>query len=211
MNDIASRPPAETPAHRAAALAARIDAILAGLLLVIGAHQHLLGRFALPVWTRISRMRRRFARLLARPLLARPLGEARPDPVRDPGATRRHGVPAPYIPRRHAWLVHIIGYRAAAYMSHLEHLFRDPETQAILAAASQNWTRAVGRPLRPLCRLLGVTPPPVFQSPNAPAPRPPRAAKAPPPPLATRPPRPRQPAMDGVHLPTGLNFIFRTI
>ena len=206
MNNSASRPPAETPAHRAAALAARIDAILAALLLVIGAHQHLLGRFALPVWTRISRMRRRFARLLARPL-----AESRPDPVHDSNPARHHRAPTPYIPRRHAWLVHIIGYRAAAYMSHLEHLFRDPETQAILAAASQNWTRAVGRPLRPLCRLLGVTPPPVFQPPNAPAPKPPRAAKVPPPPLPTLPPRPSQPAMDGVHLPTGLNFIFRTL
>ena len=182
MNNSASRPPAETPAHRAAALAARIDAILAALLLVIGAHQHLLGRFALPVWTRISRMRRRFARLLARPL-----AESRPDPVLDSNPARHHRAPTPYIPRRHAWLVHI------------------------LAAASQNWTRAVGRPLRPLCRLLGVTPPPVFQPPNAPAPKPPRAAKVPPPPLPTLPPRPSQPAMDGVHLPTGLNFIFRTL
>lgn len=206
MNDPASRPPAETPAHRAAALAARIDAILAGLLLVIGAHQHLLGRFALSVWTRISRMRRRFARLLARPL-----AESRPDSVRAPDATRHHGAPTPYIPRRQAWLVHIIGYQAAAYMSHLEHLFRDPDTQAILAAASQNWTRAVGRPLRPLCRLLGVTPPPVFQPPNAPAPKLPRAVKPPPPPRATPPPRPSQAAMDGVHLPSGLNFIFRTL
>ena len=222
MNIIAAHPAGQAPPpHPAAELAARIDAILAALLLVIGAHQRILGRFALPVWTRISRLRRRFARLLARPLTetAAPRQNATPPAATPPAASRpetarKGGPPAPYIPRRHGWLVHVIGYQAAAAMSHLEHLFRDPAIQQLLATAAPRWISAVGRPLRPLCRLLLVTPPPVFMPPErqrpVAMPRPParRPNAAPPSPP---PPRTASLALDGLHPPAGLNFIFRPI
>ena len=218
MNFIASHPAGQPPPpHPAAELAARIDAILAALLLVIGAHQRILGRFALPVWTRISRLRRRFARLLARPLThsAVPRQNATPPAANRPETVRNGGPPAPYIPRRHGWLVHVIGYQAAAAMSHFEHLFRDPAIQQLLATASPRWICAVGRPLRPLCRLLHVTPPPVFMPPGRQRPvvmpRPPARRRDAAPPSPPPPPRTASPSLDGLHPPTGLNFIFRPI
>jgi hypothetical protein len=75
---------------------------------------------------------------------------------------------------------------AAASGSQLQHLLADPEMAALAAAGPQ-----LGRLLRPLCRALGVTPPPYLTPP--PPPPPPRAASR-----AAGPPRnPRQPRQPG--------------
>jgi len=161
-----------------AELAAQLDGILAGLLLVVVAVSRALGGFILPVWARISRARQRLARLfadLARGRLPRP---------RLPAPGRKGGQPAPYIPRRAGWLVHVAGYQAAGHASQLHHLLHLPEVQATLAAAPPAAVAALSRRLRPLCRLLGVELPPLL----APPPKPPR-------PRPARPPRPQPPEL----------------
>ena len=60
------------------------------------------------------------------------------------------------------------------YRGHLMDLLHDPEMVALIQAAPE----AMGRPLRSLCRLLGLRPPPILAIP-------PRAAPAAKPPAAT--------------------------
>jgi hypothetical protein len=74
---------------------------------------------------------------------------------------------------------------AAAFGAQLQHLLADPEMAALVAAAPQ-----AGRVLRPLCRMLGVRPPP---GPLAPPSRP--RAPAPPSPGLTRGPAPPSPGL----------------
>jgi hypothetical protein len=69
-----------------------------------------------------------------------------------------------------------------AYASQLEYLLRDPEMAALVAAAPAS----LGRPLRSLCRMLGLTPPPILAPP-------PRPAKPKPAPAAPKPPKPPPP------------------
>ena len=112
------------------------------------------------LWTRLRRLGQRFAKVVAQleagtlrppgPLRSRP-GRARPD--RPPPELR--------VPNGFGWLVWRIGWQAAGRGSQLEYLLRDPEMQALLAAAPQ-----LAAMLRPLCRMLaiktaGLLPPPV--------------------------------------------------
>jgi len=75
------------------------------------------------------------------------------------------------LPSKFGWLLPLVP-DAVAYRSQLEHLFRDPEVMALLAAAPAS----LGRPIRSLCWMLRVTPPDIL----APPPRA-RLAKAAPP------------------------------
>ncbi len=64
--------------------------------------------------------------------------------------------------------------QTASGASQLQHLLAEPEMAALIAAAPQ-----MGRILRPLCRMLGVRPPPGLRAPppaRAPAPASPAAA-----------------------------------
>jgi hypothetical protein len=141
------------------------------------------------IWSRLRRMAARFARLADRV-------RAGTLPRRAARRSGKSGPPPPRLPGNFAWLVRLVP-QAAAGGSQLRHLLADPEMAELLAAAPQ-----MGRILRPLCRMLGVRPPP---GPLAPPPRP-RAPPsqpagpspdltqgcAPPPaPLPPRPPVPR--------------------
>ena len=55
------------------------------------------------------------------------------------------------LPSGRGWLVRELGYEAAGYGAQLEHLLADPGVQELLARVP-----AVGRILRPVCRMLGV-------------------------------------------------------
>jgi hypothetical protein len=68
---------------------------------------------------------------------------------------------------------------AVGYRGQLEHLLRDPDMAALIAAAPE----PMGRALRPLCRMLGLPPPPILAPP-----RPAPAASA-----AAEPEKPRPP------------------
>ena len=149
MNINPPQAPTDAP-HPATAMAERLDSMFVVLLPVIAAGLHHLVRFCVPVWNRVSRARQRLARLLA--LLAAGRLPRQPRLY----AVRQAGPSAPYIPHRRAWLVAVIGYKAAWGMAQMESLLRDPNTQALLATAPPQALKSLGRTLRPLCRLLGV-------------------------------------------------------
>ncbi len=121
------------------------------------------------LWPRLNRLARRFTALAARASAgtAAPGRRASPRPV----AQRPHP-PYQRLPRRFAWLLPVVPGAAAAG-SQLQHLLGEPQTAALLAAAPQ-----AGRLVRPLCRMLGVRPPPVLTPSQRPA-RSPAAPKRP--------------------------------
>ena len=93
--------------------------------------------------------------------------------------------PKPRLPQGQAWLVRRLqDYRVNGCAGQLQHfLSNTPELQDFLAAAPQ-----ANRLLRPVCRMLGITPP-LPLPPRGPTPRPARPRK----PRRPRPPRPSPP------------------
>jgi hypothetical protein len=74
------------------------------------------------------------------------------------------------LPQSPAWLIKLVP-DAAASASQLRFLLADPEMAALLAAAPAS----ASRPIRSLCRMLGVEIPPIL--PPAPDPRPKKPPK----------------------------------
>ncbi len=169
-----------TPAERFAGILAWLNRSLAAAAVKNRAAAPLI----LLLWPRLNRLAARFASLAARVAAgtATPRQRTLPRPA---GARPRK--PYARLPRRFGWLLRLEREAAAAAGSQLRHLLADPEMADILAAAPQ-----AGRLLRPLCRMLGVQPPPAL----APAPRrsrprtaPNHAAAAPAAPPSGPPPR----------------------
>jgi hypothetical protein len=99
--------------------------------------------------------------------------------------------PPDKLPRKFGWLLPLVP-EAVGYRGQLENLLRDPEMAALMAAAPA----PMGRALRPLCRMLGLEPPPILAPPERkPRPTPPRPAPPPTPPAAgpEKPPPPQPP------------------
>ena len=109
-------------------------------------------------------------------------------PAPGPARSGRAGTPpaTPRLPAAKTWLVARVGYTAAGYASQLSHLIATPEFTTFIRQAPQ-----AGRILRPLCRMLGITPEPPLALPPCP-PRPRRATppKSPPPDPTGTPDRP---------------------
>ena len=112
---------------------------------------------------RISGIKRRFARLVARLASGKfsPRKSSGPRPGRPTG---RKNV----LPSGPCWLIKLVP-AAAASASQLRFLLADPEMAALLAAAPAS----ASRPIRSLCRALGVEvpeilPPPVDKRPKKP-------------------------------------------
>ena len=59
--------------------------------------------------------------------------------------------PKPRVPGGKMWLVKVLGWEAGGHASQLGALLAEPEMRAVLEAVP-----AVGRILRPLCRMLGI-------------------------------------------------------
>ena len=129
-------------------LARRFAAIMAGLGAVIARRflkmPHLVG-FTLLLYNRLNQAVRRLHRALANPAKA---GAPRPRADRK---VRDRARPIA-LPSRRGWILRELGWEVALYMSLLENLLREVETQAALAASP-----GVGRILRPICRMLGVS------------------------------------------------------
>ncbi len=148
--DAAAPAPAQTFARliaglcRAVAVAAAKNPLAAPLLLLL--------------WPRLHRLSRRIAALAAR-IEAGTAGRRPPSPR--PAAPRPRP-PYARLPRRFAWLPRLVP-EAAASGSQLQHLLAEPQTAALLAAPQ------MGRLLRPLCRMLGVRPPPALTLPPTPS------------------------------------------
>jgi hypothetical protein len=134
----------------------------------------------------IARLRHakwRFSALAAR------IAGGRYKPRARPATTHHRRPPKNPLPQKFGWLLPLLP-GAGGFSQQLDTLLRDPEVQALMAAAPE----PMGKILRPLCRMLAVVPPPVI-APRRPAPRKPaakpKAAKARPAP--TRPATPRHP------------------
>ena len=142
-----------TPTERLAA----IIAWLAGCVAEQGCRQRLAGPLVVAIWTRLRRISAQFLALAATPV-----PPARPAPAGHNAAPDTAPRPAPQAarpPRRKPvmpcgarWLLRLIP-GAAASLSQLETLLRDPEMEALLAADPR-----MGRLLRALCWMLGVHP-----------------------------------------------------
>jgi hypothetical protein len=173
------------------AAADRFALLIEGLCQAVAAScgRGLAGPLILLIWTRLRRLGARFAALAARQRTDKPPPARRPRPA----APRPR---APRLPRGFAWLVRLVP-EAAVRGSQLRHLLTEPEMAALIAAAPQ-----AGRLLRPLCRMLGVDPPPALRLPRRPgaapaAPAPASPAQVPsaqPPPRLRPPPRRRLPS-----------------
>ena len=124
-----------------------------------------------------------FARIAAR-VAAGTFVPRRSAPRRKPAAPRPR--PPSKLPRQRGWLVALLPTaNANAYRAQLENLLRDPEMAALLATAPES----LRRPVRSLCWMLRVSPPPLLAPP--PKPRQPRKPPAPKTPAAKTPPPPQ--------------------
>jgi hypothetical protein len=176
-------PPTPSAELRAAApdLARRLGLTLGGLCTALGVVVGKSPAAALLTlaWKHIFRRRGLLEALLARvaagwlprPVAPRPTPTAKQPAAREPLAPDRpHIGPLPLdpLPRGRAWLVRIVGYRAAGFGSQLDHLLTDPAMAEFVAAVP-----SAARMLRPLCQALGISPPAL----GFPPPPPPRPAK----------------------------------
>ena len=168
-----------TPAERLAAMLLRLIVAVDG--------PSMYGPFprplALLIMVRIRTINVRFRRLAAR-ILA---GTYAPRPA----APRRQAAPRQRrpntLPRTFGWLSKLLP-DMAPYRGYLLDLLADPAMAALVAAAPG----PARRPLRSLCRMLGVAPPPLLAIPRPPpaAPKPPPTK---PPPAKPPPAKPRHP------------------
>jgi len=163
--------------------ARRIASLLNRLIMAVDSRVHT-GQLARPlvglIIHRLILIRQAIARIAARiaagPLTPRKSGGPRPG--------RRAGT-ANRLPTAPAWLIKLVP-EAAVCAAQLRSLLADPEVAALLAAAPGQ----ISRPLRSLCRILGVEPP--LPAPPRPArPKPQAAPRQPRAPAAPRPGRPR--------------------
>ncbi len=166
-----------------------LHGILFHLRAVIAARQPSAGAAA-PVlgllWSRLHRLSRRFAAAVAR-VEAGKLPRKRPARARAEVAEPRPAYPR--LPQGFAWLHRAIPGAGSAG-SQMQHFLAQPETVALLTAAPH-----LGRHLRPLCRMLGVPPPPLLRPAEPPARAKPaaparRVARPPVPPVTSPPRRP---------------------
>ena len=131
MNPNSAQDRASNP-HPALGLAFRVDQIITALRHLINARAPLLGIFFMPLHLRLGRSMRRLTTLLTR------LATGQYPSPRPARPSQHSGPPPIQLPRSHAWIVAKLGYQAAAYASHLEHLLRDPDMLQLLAAAPPN-------------------------------------------------------------------------
>ena len=105
---------------------------------------HLSG-FTVLLFSRLSRAARRFHRALTGPQAKVRARRARTDQA---GTARTRPLA---LPSGRGWILRELGWDAAAFLTYLEALLAEIETQAALVAAPR-----AGRILRPICRMLGV-------------------------------------------------------
>ena len=166
------------------------------------AGRRLPGPLIILICSRLRRIAGRLAGIAARLQAGRLRRRAapRPRPAQPAARPERPRRPRP-LPDGFAWLVRLVP-DAAGGASQLRHLLAEPEMAAFIAAAPQS-----ARPLRSLCWMLGIRPPPglnpVRGMPPA-APDPPAAADPPAP--AAAPLGPPSPSRASPPLPPLLHL-----
>jgi len=165
--------------------AERLATLLLSLVRAVDSRR-LTGRLATPlfilIFNRIRGIKQIFGRLAAR--IAAGRFSARRVTERPRAEQPRAKPPSRAknpLPRGVAWLIKLVP-EAAAHASRLRSLLADPEMLALLAAAPA----PMRRPLRSLCHMLGVEPPPMLAPPA-------RARPKTPAPKIERPRAPRRP------------------
>lgn len=138
-------------------LVRKLGLIVAGLAALVARRflrmPHLVG-LTVQLWRRISHVVYRFERALTRPGQARGARAGRRAGGREPGQSMSQSPRQSLrqsLPSGRGWLVRELGYEAAGFGCQLEALLADPAMQAVLIAMP-----AMGRILRPLCRMLAV-------------------------------------------------------
>ncbi len=169
--------------------AERLAGLIDGLCKAVAAHGVrglLTAPLLLLLWSRLSRMAVRARRLAKRMAAGEPLSTRRPN------AAPRSAPSRPYIrlPRGVTWLVRAVPATACGAAT-LQFLLADPDMAAVADFPPMR------RLLRPLCRMLGVRPPPTPKPPAPPA----VAAAASPLPRASEPTRQPEPRRAGPPLP----------
>ena len=125
------------------------------------------------IWKRIGYFIRRFRQIAANPPKPRPQrpnsSPRAPKPPADPSILK--------LPTRHAWLPRLFpGHLVPCARSQLQFLLAEPDMTALIAQTPQ-----LGRILRPLCHMLGISLPDHLRRPPTPRPK------------SFAPPRQRQP------------------
>ena len=116
----------------------------------------------MPLWKRLNRIQRRLQRAMELHGVVRKARARQPTRMRD---TAIAPLPQLQLPRRFGWLIAALGWEAAGYGSHLEHLLAQPDVAAMLAACPG--ARRVLRPVAHMLRfrmLEPVEPAPVAQA-----------------------------------------------
>jgi hypothetical protein len=169
-----------SPSSPAERLAGLIDALCAAIA-AHGVRGLLTAPLQLLLWSRLRRMAGRARCLAARMAAGAPLSTSRSRAASRSAPTR------PYIrlPRGLTWLVRVVPGTASGAAS-LQFLLSDPEMAAVADSPPMR------RLLRPLCRMLGVAPPPIKPPPQTTAPMPTanEPPRPPPEPLQAEPPAP---------------------
>ena len=188
-------PPITLPAATAEACAAFADTcaqIVGFIIEYLFRRLHGLGPAPLAtlILQRISRANQRTQRLMRAlaagtwraPRLRAPRTHKAPNPTAEPR-------PKPlYISQAKGWIGQRYGFFIRGIFGQFEHLITKPETQALLAELPPEAIRSLGRTVRPLCRLFGITPPKPLQRDKPKRVRPPRPRKE----RMPRPPRSRR-------------------
>ena len=163
-----SRPPSPPQALSAPAaeLLALVGAVMENLKTLIATRflriPHLYPLIT-PLWKRLNRIHRRLKRALE-------LGTTPPRPhaSRAGQPPRKRATTTPALPQTFGWLIWALGWQAAGYAGHLEHIFRRPEIRALVAACPR-----AQRVLRPITNMLALKiPAPEAQIPEPEKPEP---------------------------------------
>ena len=129
-----------------------------------------------PLWKRLNRIHRRLKRALELGIALPRMQTSRAGQPRP----RRATTAIPPLPQKFGWLIVALGWQAAGYAGHLEHLFSKPEIMALVAACPR-----ARRVLRPVARMLALR---IFEPVKpAPASPPQELCPEPPPDHATSP------------------------
>ncbi len=163
------------------------------------ARRRLAGPLIVLICSRLRRIAGRLADIAARLQAGRLRRRAasRRRPAQQPTRPCRK----PPLPQGFAWLVRLV-QETAGGASQLRHLLAQPEMADFIAAAPQS-----ARPLRSLCWMLGIRPPPGLKpAGSAPAAVPDPPAAADPPAPAATPPGPPSPSRASPPLPPLLHL-----
>ena len=148
------------PATSAWALAERFARFICGLRVAMGTgagNNPALMNIAARLWNRLTEAAERFAAIAAHPVARSRRRPADPAPapadaVPEDAVPTRPAKPRRTLPRSHGWLVRM-SPETVPFGIEFAYLLAQPEMTELLATAPRLWGV-----LRPLCRMLGITP-----------------------------------------------------